>query len=86
MHRSGRLYEWVWCFHCDHLCRLADTTPLYGSYNDGIWLEFPDDTAWLIRFPRVGKVQDSYADEKVTMKVAAINLIRKKTTIPVPRI
>jgi hypothetical protein len=34
----------------------------------------------------VGRVHDGYADEKVAMEVAAIGLIRRETTIPVPKI
>lgn len=86
-HKSGRLSEWVSTFHPDHLpCWLADPTPVYGSYNAGLKYNFSDGFTWLLRFPRVGKVHNSYADEKVAMEVAAINLIRRETTIPVPDI
>lgn len=86
-HRSGRLYEWVSSFHPHRLpCRLAGPDLLYGSYNAGLKVIFDDGTIWLLRLPRVGKVHDGYADEKVAMEVAAINLIRKETTIPVPTI
>ena len=47
---------------------------------------FGDGSVWLLRFPRVGRVHDGYADEKVTIGVAVINLIRYETTIPVPKI
>jgi len=47
---------------------------------------FDDNTAWMVRFPRGGKIHDKYADEKVTMEVRALRLIRKRTTIPVPDI
>lgn len=86
-HRTCRLYEWVSSFHPKNVtCRLADNNLLYGSYNAGLKLRFDDGTTWLLRLPRVGKVHDGYADEKVAMEVAAINLIRRETTIPVPRI
>lgn len=58
----------------------------YGSYNAGFKLVFADGTAWLLRFPRVGRVHDGYADEKVAMEVAVINLILNETTVPVPKI
>ncbi|KAH8432028.1 phosphotransferase family protein [Aspergillus melleus] len=40
----------------------------------------------MVRFPRVGRVSDDYADEKVAMEVTALNIIRNRTTIPVPRV
>jgi hypothetical protein len=86
-YRSGQLCEWVSSFHRDRLpCWLADNDLRYGSYNAGFRLVFGDSTTWLLRFPRVGKVHDGYADEKVAMEVAIIRLIRKETTIPVPKI
>jgi hypothetical protein len=86
-YRTGRLCAWVSSFHHDRIpCQLADNNLCYGSYNAGCKLIFGDGTAWLLRLPRVGKVHDSYADEKVAMEVAAITLIRRETTIPVPKI
>ncbi|KAL5121973.1 hypothetical protein ACEQ8H_000189 [Pleosporales sp. CAS-2024a] len=86
-YQNGSLCAWVSSFHRDHLsCQLADTVPYHGSYNAGLKFIFGDDTVWLLRFPRVGQVHDDYADEKVAMEVAAINLIRRDTTIPVPKI
>lgn len=86
-YRSGRLCEWVSSFHHDCLpCWLANNDLCYGSYNAGFKLIFSDGTAWLLRFPRVGRVHDDYTDEKVAMEVATINLIRHETTIPVPKI
>lgn len=86
-HRSGRLCAWVSSFHPDCLpCWLADNDLRYGSYNAGAKLVFGDGTVWLLRFPRGGRVHDDYADEKVAMEVAVINLIRRETTIPVPKI
>lgn len=40
----------------------------------------------MVRFPRVGKICDDYADEKVAIEVTALDLIRNRTTIPVPRV
>ncbi|KAH9211811.1 hypothetical protein DL95DRAFT_464505 [Leptodontidium sp. 2 PMI_412] len=85
--RSGRLCAWVSSFHHDGLpCWLEDNDLRYGSYNAVFKLVFGDGTAWLLRFPRVGRVHDGYANEKVAMEVAVINLIRNETTIPVPKI
>lgn len=47
---------------------------------------FNDSKAWMVRFPRVGRVCDKYTDEKVGMEVAALSLIRNNTAIPVPRV
>lgn len=46
---------------------------------------FSDGTAWMVRFPRVGKIHPQYADEKVAMEVRTLHLIRQRTTIPVPK-
>lgn len=86
-YRSGRLCAWVSGFHHRRLpCQLEHNGLHHGAYNAGLKLVFDDGVAWLLRFPRVGKVHDSYADEKVAMEVAVINLIRDKSTIPVPKI
>ncbi|KAF1361312.1 hypothetical protein EJ07DRAFT_164389 [Lizonia empirigonia] len=58
----------------------------YGAFNAGLKMVFPNGTAWMVRFPRVGKVHDCYADEKVAMEVKALSLIREGTTIPVPKV
>lgn len=85
-HRTGRLCPWVSTFHPDRLsCRLEGTF-YHGAFNAGMKMVFGDSTAWMLRFPRVGQVCDDYADEKVAMEVAALKLIRNKTTIPVPRV
>lgn len=49
-------------------------------------MAFSDGTAWMARFPRVGKVHNEYADEKVAMEVRALSLICEWTTIPVPKV
>ncbi|EEP80899.1 predicted protein [Uncinocarpus reesii 1704] len=85
-HRAGRLCPWVSTFHINNLpCQLAGTFQ-HGSYNAGVKVVFSDNTAWMVRFPRRGKVCDTYADEKVAMEVAALNLIYEQTTIPVPKV
>lgn len=40
----------------------------------------------MVRFPRVGRVCDDYADENVAMEVTGLDLIWDKTTVPVPRV
>jgi hypothetical protein len=86
-YKSGRLCTWVSSFHHLHLpCQLANKEPYHGAYNAGLKFTFDDGATWLLRFPRVGKVHDSCMDEKVAMEVAVVNLIREKSTIPVPNI
>lgn len=85
-HRKGLLCKWVSTFHPHKLPCQLDGTFHYGAFNTGIKIVFNDNSAWMVRFPRVGKVCDEYADEKVAMEVAALQLIRNKTTIPVPEV
>ncbi|GLB05432.1 hypothetical protein AtubIFM57258_000717 [Aspergillus tubingensis] len=85
-HRLGRLCPWVSTFHPDKLpCNLEGTFH-HGAFNAGLKMVFSDNTTWMVRFPRVGKICDDYTDEKVAMEVAALGLIREKTAIPVPRV
>lgn len=85
-HRTGRLCQWVSTFHPDKLPCQLDGTFHHGAFNAGMKMVFSDSTAWMVRFPRVGMVCDDYTDEKVAMEVMALNLIRNRTTIPVPRV
>jgi aminoglycoside phosphotransferase (APT) family kinase protein len=85
-HRTGRLCQWVSTFHPDKLLCQLDGTFHHGAFNAGMKMVFSDKTAWMVRFPRVGKVCDKYTDEKVAMEVAALSLIRNSTIIPVPRV
>ncbi|KAB8239002.1 phosphotransferase enzyme family protein [Aspergillus alliaceus] len=85
-HRTGRLCQWVSTFHPEKLpCKLEGTFH-HGAFNAGIKMVFGDSTAWMVRFPRVGMVSDDYANEKVAMEVTALDLIRNRTTIPVPAV
>jgi hypothetical protein len=85
-HRTGRLCKWVSTFHPNKLPCLLDGTFRHGAFNAGIKMVFSDTTAWIVRFPRVGRVCDDFADEKVAMEVTALRLLRNRTTIPVPRV
>jgi hypothetical protein len=78
--------RWVSTFHPHELPCQLEGTFCYGAFNAGLKMVFPDGTAWMVRFPRVGKVHDCYADEKVAMEVKALSLIREGTTIPVPKV
>ena len=85
-HRTGRLCPWVSTFHPDKLpCQLEGTFH-HGAFNAGLKMVFSNSTAWMVRFPRVGRVSDDYTDEKVAMEVTALDLVRNRTTIPVPRV
>lgn len=50
----------------------------------GCRVEFTNGEKWLVRFPMVGKVMN--ADEKTEIEVATMQLIRLRTTIPIPEI
>lgn len=85
-HKLGRLCQWVSTFHPEKLPCQLDGTFHHGAFNAGMKMVFSDGSAWMARFPRVGRVCDDYVDEKVAMEVTALNLISDKTTIPVPRV
>ncbi|OKL55256.1 hypothetical protein UA08_09477 [Talaromyces atroroseus] len=85
-HRTGHLCKWVSTFHPEKRPCQLDGTFHYGAFNAGMKMVFNDNSAWMVRFPRVGMVCDHYADEKVAMEVTALELIRKRTTIPVPEV
>ncbi|RAH64070.1 phosphotransferase family protein [Aspergillus aculeatinus CBS 121060] len=85
-YRAGHLCRWVSTFHSEQLPCQLDGTFHHGAYNAGIKMVFGDGTAWMVRFPRVGKVCDDFIDEKVAMEVTALNLIHNSTTIPVPKV
>ncbi|KAL4915717.1 hypothetical protein BDW62DRAFT_212561 [Aspergillus aurantiobrunneus] len=66
-------------------CRL-DGGFFNGSYNLCQRLVTSDGTVLLLRLPRISSISSDYADEKVAMEVEALDLIQKKTTIPVPQL
>lgn len=83
---DGRMCHWVSTLHPDGLpCRL-DGGFLNGAYNVCQKFVFNDGTTQILRFPRVGAICDSYADEKIAMEVEVLSLVRKRTTIPVPTV
>ncbi|PYI32353.1 hypothetical protein BP00DRAFT_445600 [Aspergillus indologenus CBS 114.80] len=85
-YRTGHLSRWVSTFHPRQLPCQLDGTFHHGAYNAGIKMVFSDGVAWMVRFPRIGRVCDDYTDEKVAMEVTALNLIHSSTTIPVPKV
>lgn len=85
-HSMGRLCPWVSTFHPENLPCQLDGTFHHGAFNAGVKMVFSDNTAWMVRFPRVGMVCGDYMDEKVAMEVTALHLIYERTTIPVPKV
>lgn len=58
--------------------------PIRGSYNANWRLEFEDGLSVIIHVPIPHAV--AFPDEKIRAEVAAMRLIRNKTTIPVPEV
>ncbi|OJJ72632.1 hypothetical protein ASPBRDRAFT_54448 [Aspergillus brasiliensis CBS 101740] len=93
IHENNHFCQWVSTFHPENLpCRLVGTFH-HGAFNAGLKMVFNDhhnqhhhSPSWLLRFPRAGMVSNQHADEKVAMEVSALQLIRERTTIPVPRV
>ncbi|KAG2412743.1 hypothetical protein HFD88_010300 [Aspergillus terreus] len=85
-HATGRLCQWVSTFHPNRLPCQLDGTFHHGAFNVGIKMVFNDNTTWMVRFPRMGRICDQFADEKVAMEVTALRLIRDRTSIPVPKV
>ncbi len=85
-HGTGQLCPWVSTFHPGGLACELEGGFHHGSFNAGVKMVFSDGTAWMVRFPRAGKVHDGYIDEKVAMEVRALGLIHDRTTIPVPKV
>lgn len=85
--RETRLTDWVSTFHKDGLpCKLTThkLDDSRGAFNMNCKVDFSNGEKWMVRFPMVGKVIN--ADEKVEIEVATMNLIRQRTTIPIPEI
>lgn len=85
-HERDQLCPWVSTFHPKRPACGLEGTFHHDSFSAGVKMVSSDGTAWMVRFPRVGKVHDEYADEKVAVEVRALSLIYERTTIPVPKI
>lgn len=83
---DGRICQWVSTLHPDRLPCQLDGGFLHGSYNVCQKLIFNNGTAQILRFPRVGAICESYADEKIAIEVEVLTLIRERTSIPVPAV
>ncbi|KAJ5727867.1 phosphotransferase enzyme family protein [Penicillium malachiteum] len=86
VYNAGRICPWVSTFHPDRLSCEIKGKPLHGSFNWALKVVFSDGTAWLVRFPRGGHISKDIMDEKVTMEVSTLRLLRSQTTIPVPTV
>lgn len=86
--RGTMLCDWVSIFHPERLkCQIDPDirSDKCGSYNWVCKVSFVETgEAWAVRFPRGGKVL--LPDEKVEAEIAAIEIIRQHTDIPVPDI
>ncbi|CAI7593206.1 unnamed protein product [Penicillium discolor] len=83
---DGTLSAWVTTLLPGKPSCHLDPRSIKGSYNLCQKLYAEDGKAYMLRFPLFSSVSSDYSDEKVAMEVEAIDLIRKKTTIPVPKI
>ncbi|SMY24793.1 unnamed protein product [Zymoseptoria tritici ST99CH_1A5] len=88
--RETKLCDWVSTFHPERLnCHTVEpsaTTDSRGAFNIVCKIKF-DTTGetWAVRFPQ-HSIDLSVSDEKVEAEVAAINIVREQTDIPVPEI
>ncbi|KAL1844635.1 hypothetical protein VTK73DRAFT_2129 [Phialemonium thermophilum] len=83
---AWELYEWVSTLPPDGLpCWLADHDLCHGPTTPACRSSSRTARSGFYACP-ARKVHPDYADEKVAMEVAALQLIRRETTIPVPRI
>ena len=84
--REEEIPERVSTFHPERLPCQMEEDDLYGGFNLCKKVVFSNNDAWIIRFPIVGKTSQAHLDEKVAAEVAALRLIHKRTSIPVPKI
>lgn len=87
--RKTKLCAWVSTFHPQKLsCQTVGPdarSDKRGSYNIVCKIRF-DHTGetWAVRLPQAG--EDSVSDEKIEAEVAAIEIVRRQTDVPVPEI
>jgi hypothetical protein len=80
--QKPRIADWISTFREGHACELVDIC--CGSFNWGCRILFKDGMEWLVRFAVPGMVM--HGNEKLRREVAAMNLVKERTTIPVPKI
>ena len=63
-------------------------TPSFGSFNVTYTIAFDDDTRWIIRVPADGHGDQWSKDAAENMKreVLTMQLIKRRTSIPIPKI
>jgi hypothetical protein len=87
--RQTILCDWVSSFHPQRLeCELHGPDSLSdqrGDYNIVSKARFlATDETWAVRFPHNGN--EPISDERLEVEVAAINVVRRHTDIPVPEV
>ena len=83
---DGRMCSWVTTLYPERLLCRMEGDFLHGSYNLCQKFVFSDNSTWLLRFPGVRAICADYADEKITIEVEVLSLIRERTSIPVPKV
>ena len=85
---DGRFCSWIPTFHSEQLVCHLEGDSMNGSYNVCQKFAFDDGTVWILRLPRVASISSQYADEEIVteMEVEALGVLRKRTTIPVPKV
>ncbi|KAJ5729042.1 uncharacterized protein N7483_003550 [Penicillium malachiteum] len=87
VYKVDQICPWISSFHPNKLpCKIMGKKIYRGSFNWGMKVVFSDGTAWLVRFPRGGRISQDVIDEKVAMEVTTLRLLRSQTTIPVPTV
>ncbi|KAK0635392.1 hypothetical protein B0T17DRAFT_516162 [Bombardia bombarda] len=85
-HQAHRIPDWATKHHPEQLpCRLEKERP-HGSFNLCRVVVFDNGEKWIIRFPLVGRTSQAHCDEKVAGELAVLELLRERTTIPVPEV
>lgn len=83
---DGSLSDWLTPLLPGQDSWRLDGNFMNGSYNVCQKIVSSNGISLLLRLPRVSNVSSKFADEKVAMEVEALDLIRKKTSIPVPEV
>ncbi|KAL4955158.1 hypothetical protein BDW69DRAFT_193447 [Aspergillus filifer] len=78
---DGSICAWISTFHPDKLPCQIGVGFMNGSYNLCQEFVYEDNTAGVLRLPRVFSIRREYA-EKILVEVEAPSMIREKTDIP----
>ncbi|KAK0609327.1 hypothetical protein B0T17DRAFT_546778 [Bombardia bombarda] len=85
-YRKAEMPAWVTGFHPERLACKIEEPWIRGSHNLCIPVVFSNNEQWIVRFPREGMTRAEHIDEKVASEVAALQLLRARTDIPVPEV